>query len=145
MSTLTKRELQILALIAQGQNSYQIAKELEITSFTVRKHRSNITRKFDLHTTAQLVSFSLRHSGSQTAIPPAIDLSGSDLLSKRETQILHTLSLGLTGKEIARHLGISPRTVGKHIENIKFKTRAHSLAALMKLSVDIAGKNGDQA
>ncbi|CAG4903935.1 response regulator transcription factor [Paraburkholderia saeva] len=145
MSRLTKRELQILALIAQGKNSYQIAGELEIAAFTVRKHRSNITRKFNLHTTAQLVSFSIKYSSPQIAIPSDIDITQPDSLSKREKQILHTLSLGLTGKEIARNLGISPRTVGKHIENIKLKTQAQSLAALMKLSVDIARKDNEQA
>lgn len=41
-----------------------------------------------------------------------------DVLSRREQEIADLLPLGLSNKEIAARLGISPKTVGKHLENI---------------------------
>ncbi len=44
--------------------------------------------------------------------------SGADDLSTRETQVLRLAAKGMAGKQIARALGISPKTVEQH------KTRA---------------------
>jgi len=38
-------------------------------------------------------------------------------LSERETDVLRAISQGLTNKEVARRLEISPRTVGTHVES----------------------------
>jgi HD-GYP domain-containing protein (c-di-GMP phosphodiesterase class II) len=38
-------------------------------------------------------------------------------LSEREAEVLRAISQGLTNKEVARHLSISPRTVGTHVES----------------------------
>ncbi|WP_166894431.1 LuxR C-terminal-related transcriptional regulator [Massilia sp. CCM 8734] len=46
---LTFREQEILLLIGRGFNSRSIAVMLGIAYFTVRKHRSNILVKLDLH------------------------------------------------------------------------------------------------
>lgn len=46
-----------------------------------------------------------------------VDGSARDLTS-REIAILKLLSQGLTAEGLARRLGISPRTVGKHLEHI---------------------------
>lgn len=42
-------------------------------------------------------------------------------LTERETQVLQWLADGLTNKEIALHLGISPRTVKFHLDNVYSK------------------------
>jgi DNA-binding CsgD family transcriptional regulator len=57
---LTPREREILALIAQGLNSRQIASRLGIAYFTVRKHRSNILAKLQLHDAPQLSAHAAR-------------------------------------------------------------------------------------
>jgi DNA-binding NarL/FixJ family response regulator len=52
---LTKRELEILRLIAQALNNKQIGKELYISDQTVGVHRKNIMRKLSVNSTASLV------------------------------------------------------------------------------------------
>ena len=52
-------------------------------------------------------------------------------LSERETEVLRLVADGLTDREIARALGISPRTVGRHVGSIlaKLGVRNRSEAA----------------
>jgi DNA-binding NarL/FixJ family response regulator len=58
---LGKRELEVLALLAEGKRSAEIARRLGIAPATVDVHRRNIMRKLDLHTIAELTRFALRH------------------------------------------------------------------------------------
>ncbi|MEM5432172.1 response regulator transcription factor [Cupriavidus oxalaticus] len=127
---LTARESQVLSLIAKGMSTNEIAICLGVTLFTVRKHRNNISAKLDIHTTSRLVSFAI-HRGNVADPHPPLKVSRPDILSDREKEILRKLELGLTAKEIARNLRISPRTVSKHIENIRSKTGLKALADLM--------------
>lgn len=46
-------------------------------------------------------------------------------LTARELAVLDLMADGLIARAIAHRLGISPRTVGKHIENIYRKLDAH--------------------
>jgi DNA-binding CsgD family transcriptional regulator len=64
MSRLTGRENQVLALIGRVMNCKGIAAELQISEFTVRKHRASILRKLRLKTTAQLTAHALAASGA---------------------------------------------------------------------------------
>lgn len=63
---LTKREQQILQLIADGKSSQQIATALRISFKTVLTHRSAIMKKLDAHETASLI----RHAIRQGLIQP---------------------------------------------------------------------------
>jgi DNA-binding NarL/FixJ family response regulator len=47
-------------------------------------------------------------------------------LSPREREILQLLAQGLSQKEIARHLYLSPKTVNSHAERLYDKLRVHS-------------------
>ncbi|WP_262389838.1 response regulator transcription factor [Cupriavidus campinensis] len=129
---MTTRESQVLALIAKGMSSSDIARYLGVTEFTARKHRTNISAKLDIHSTSQLVAFATTHANTATHAPTPI--LQPDRLSKREKDVLQSLSLGLTAKEIGRDLCISPRTVSKHLENIRAKTGLQTLADLMTIS-----------
>lgn len=55
-------------------------------------------------------------------------------LTRRETQVIEELLKGLTNAEAARALGISERTVHKHVENIFAKLNIHSRAQLFELA-----------
>jgi LuxR family transcriptional regulator of spore coat protein len=47
-------------------------------------------------------------------------------LTEREHQILELVAVGLSAKEVAQHINIAPRTVERHIENIRLKMRARN-------------------
>jgi DNA-binding NarL/FixJ family response regulator len=48
VATLTKRELEILQLVAEGHSNSQLARILWVTEQTVKFHLSNIYRKLDV-------------------------------------------------------------------------------------------------
>lgn len=56
-----------------------------------------------------------------------------EILSIRENQVIESLALGLTVKEIASKLCISPYTVNSHIKSAKRKTRARTLSELVRI------------
>lgn len=56
---LTKRETQILGMIAEGMTSGQIAQKLKLATNTVISHRQKMMVKLDLHSTAAVVRFAL--------------------------------------------------------------------------------------
>jgi DNA-binding NarL/FixJ family response regulator len=58
---LTKRELEILGLVAQAKSNSEIADGLFISPQTVGAHRKNIMRKLNISTTAGLVRFAIEN------------------------------------------------------------------------------------
>jgi NarL family two-component system response regulator LiaR len=58
--TLTKRELEVLSLIAQGLENREIAEQLVISDATVRTHVSNILGKLHLASRTQAALYALR-------------------------------------------------------------------------------------
>jgi DNA-binding NarL/FixJ family response regulator len=56
---LTRREKEIIKLLAEGKNSKEIADLLYISIFTVRRHRDNIMKKLDIKGLADLVRYAL--------------------------------------------------------------------------------------
>jgi len=56
-------------------------------------------------------------------------------LSKREFQVFQLTGKGLTVKQIAEHLGVSDKTVYKHIERIKPKLNLHSIQEFRQRAV----------
>lgn len=59
-STLSEREQQVVALVADGYTSAEIAEKLEIASRTVSRHRERIMEKLDISSTAEMVKFAIR-------------------------------------------------------------------------------------
>lgn len=58
-SELTPREKEIIALLANGRSSAEIADMLFISLHTVSTHRRNIIRKIECHTFAELLRFAM--------------------------------------------------------------------------------------
>jgi len=54
---MTKRELEIIALIADGQSNKEIARQLIIATHTVKSHVHNIMEKLALHSRLQIAGF----------------------------------------------------------------------------------------
>jgi len=61
-SMLTKREEEILILIAQGKSLEEIGSLLFIDMKTVENHYVNIKHELQLHNTAQLVMYAVEHN-----------------------------------------------------------------------------------
>lgn len=59
-SNLTKREIEIIKLLAQEKSSPDIAEELFISQGTVESHRHNILRKLKVKTTIGVVKYAIR-------------------------------------------------------------------------------------
>ena len=58
---LTKREIEILKLIAEAKNNKEIASELFISDQTVGVHRKNMMKKLGVHNTVNLVKIALEY------------------------------------------------------------------------------------
>ena len=58
---LTKRELEVLRLVAAGKGNRQIAAELVISDHTVRRHLQNIFAKLRLSSRAAATAFAFEH------------------------------------------------------------------------------------
>ncbi len=58
--SLTPREREVLALLAEGLTAKETAANLHISPKTVENHRANIMKKLDLHTTVELVRYCAR-------------------------------------------------------------------------------------
>ena len=59
----------------------------------------------------------------------------SPALTEREYEIIRLLSLGMTSKQIALHMDISPKTVDACRRNIMYKLRINSMAELIKHAI----------
>ena len=58
-------------------------------------------------------------------------------LTEREQQVLTLLAEGLLNREIGKKLGISPKTVARHRENIMRKLGLHSRTELVKYAIRV--------
>lgn len=61
VDALSPRERHVLALIAAGHGSREIADQLSISVGTVRKHRENLMQKLDVHSIAEVTSFAIKN------------------------------------------------------------------------------------
>lgn len=57
---LSKREREVLRLIAEGLANKEIADRLYVSANTVQTHRLHIMRKLDLHSKAELMKYAMR-------------------------------------------------------------------------------------
>jgi len=56
---ITQREREVLKLVGEGYKNKEIADYLCISVKTVEKHRSNIMRKLDVHTSSALTAIAI--------------------------------------------------------------------------------------
>jgi len=66
-SELTKREIEILALVAQGYSNTRVANLLWVTEQTVKFHLSNIYRKLGVANRTEATRWSLEHAHGELA------------------------------------------------------------------------------
>lgn len=64
--------------------------------------------------------------------PPARSL---DVLTPRERQVLEMIAQGFSNRDIARKLGLSHKTIGRHRERIMSRLHIHSRTELIKYAI----------
>jgi len=61
VATLTSRQREILQLVAEGRSAKEIASDLDLSTRTVEFHKYRIMDTLNLHSTAELVHFAIKH------------------------------------------------------------------------------------
>ncbi len=118
---LSPRENEILTEMSKGMKCKDIAKKLQISESTVRKHRRQIIRKNGKPNAIASITFSQDFSFKN--IPE---------LSSRENEITQLIFSGKSSKNIAKDLSISYFTVLKHRENILKKMNCNNFLSLAR-------------
>jgi PAS domain S-box-containing protein len=60
-AALTRRELEVLRLVAQGGNTKIVAEKLHVSPATIRNHVQNILGKLGAHSRLEAVAYATRH------------------------------------------------------------------------------------
>jgi DNA-binding NarL/FixJ family response regulator len=58
---LTSREREVIQLLAEGKTSKEVAVALKLSVKTAETHRTNLMRKLDLHSVADLTRYAVRN------------------------------------------------------------------------------------
>lgn len=64
-----------------------------------------------------------------------VDETSGPNVTNRELEVLELVAAGYSAKEVAHQLGIAPRTVERHIENVRLKMRARNRAHMVTQAV----------
>lgn len=74
----------------------------------------------------------VRYSGCHDTLDCApLIMATADVLTPRESEVLHFISAGMSNRAIADALFLSPRTIERHIANIYLKIDVHSKSEAM--------------
>jgi DNA-binding NarL/FixJ family response regulator len=57
---LTKREREVLQLVAEGKSNKEVASLLNLSLYTVETHRTHILQKLNLHSVPELILYAVR-------------------------------------------------------------------------------------
>ena len=64
-----------------------------------------------------------------------MSLNNGPVLTERESEILEYVAQGFSTKEVAQQVGIAPRTVDRHVENVRLKLRAKNRTHMIACAV----------
>ena len=78
---LSRREFEVVQLVASGLANKSIALELDISVKTIEKHRANATRKLGIGSTAELVRLSVLADHESENVNRGDDTDNRDVLS----------------------------------------------------------------
>ncbi len=65
---MTKRERQVISLVADGLSNKEIAQKLHLSTYTVKSHIHNILEKLALHTRVQIAKYAHNSSDYNAAV-----------------------------------------------------------------------------
>jgi DNA-binding NarL/FixJ family response regulator len=140
---LTPRELEVLAMIADGATSAEIADRLSTAETTVQSHVQSLLSQATAFVTVATLAGSLQQQSDRRAEHATSSASSArtpgarpeDLLSRRELEVLALVAEGATNAEIAERLVIAATTVQSHVKSIlrKLEVRNRTQAAAQYL------------
>jgi len=123
---LSAREQDVAVIVAEGLTNAEIAARLHLSEHTVRAHVSRVLAAFGAASrfvvAARLAEIlPQEHPDSP---PPA--------LTPRQHAVVHGIARGAGNAEIARQLGVTPKTVEKHVADIARRWGADSRIAIAR-------------
>jgi DNA-binding NarL/FixJ family response regulator len=128
-------EYSILTAIERGVHGY-VSKDSDSDELILAIETILAGDEFFAEKVSRIVYLSFLMHTKSSSISVFID--ENNFLSDRETEVLRCFADGMSYKQVADHLNISPRTVETHRMNIMSKLGLESLAHLVKYAI----KNG---
>jgi DNA-binding CsgD family transcriptional regulator len=132
--TLTPRQLEVVGLVAQGLSTHDIARRLRLSDMTVHTHREVAIKRLGLRTVADLVRWAI--SRGLVSLGSPAGPNPHTVLSARELQVLRTIASGASRPEVAKQLGISPRTFDSHrlrlLDALRVRTNAELVLVALR-------------
>ena len=128
---LRRREINIPVIILTGHGDVKVAVHA-MKAGAVDFIEKPFNNELLLHGIQKAVADSLHSSG--TRVRRQEILQRLERLTTRERQVLRLVVAGETNKGVARHLGISDKTVEIHRAKVMEKMQAKSLAELVKMA-----------
>jgi two-component system nitrate/nitrite response regulator NarL len=125
IATLTPREAQVLRRIAAGQSTSKMAREMNVTTETLRTYVRNVLAKLGARNRLEAATLASRHVPLPRSEPER-DHPSFAVLTRREREVLLLLTRGSGAHEVARQLHMSLSTVNTHMRNLRTKLGVHS-------------------
>ena len=132
---LSRREREILQLVAEGHSNERVARQLWVAEQTVKFHLTNIYRKLGVanrteasrwahenglltDTPAPAALARIAHGSIEPSLPPRDGLGSWSELTRREREILQLVAMGHSNRRVARRLWVTEQTVKFHLSNV---------------------------
>jgi two-component system, NarL family, nitrate/nitrite response regulator NarL len=130
LSALTPRETEVLRRIAAGQSTKTMAREMSVTTETLRTYVKNVLGKLGAHSRLEAAALASR-VGSAGQAEPEGEHPLLAALTPREREVLALVAAGRTNRQIGEELFMSEKTASVHVSRI-----------LAKLDVSTRGEAG---
>jgi two-component system, NarL family, nitrate/nitrite response regulator NarL len=147
LAVLTPRETEVLQRIAAGQNTKTMAREMNVTTETLRTYVKNVLGKLGAHSRLEAAALASRLAPPDPAEPDG-DPPMLAALTPREREVLMHLTKGAGLREVAKELHMSVKTVNTHLHNLRGKLGLHSTleaVALARSRLGVVGSGSHPA
>jgi DNA-binding NarL/FixJ family response regulator len=133
LSALTPRETEVLHRIAAGQSTRTMAREMTVTTETLRTYVKNVLGKLGAHSRLEAAALASR-AGPAGQAEPEGEHPLLAALTPREREVLAHLTEGAGLREVAKRLHMSVKTINTHLHNLRGKLGVHSTLEAVALA-----------
>jgi DNA-binding CsgD family transcriptional regulator len=133
LSALTPRETEVLRRIAAGQSTKTMAREMSVTTETLRTYVKNVLGKLGAHSRLEAAALASR-GGPPGQAEPEGEHPLLAALTPREREVLAHLTEGAGLREVAKRLHMSVKTINTHLHNLRGKLGVHSTLEAVALA-----------